>query len=304
MRFQAQATLSPVERARRYLAKVPPAVAGQRGHDQTFRAACVLIRQFALSEADALALLREWNQACQPPWTEGHLAHKVRSAARGGDFKPGSIQALPRWPAVNEEQRAAIIHDGGGQVDLWEASPVRVDWNGGRTDEIIDGLFPEGSLICAGVTSFRFDTRARHQWRPGELGRRQFIVPSPMLALSGLTADGQESKHCLANTGPRRFLVVEFDTGTTDEHAAIIAHLAGFGPLALAVHSGSKSLHGWFYCAGLCEDKLHRFMRYAVSLGADPATWTRSQFVRMPDATRDNGKRQAVIFFNPEVIQP
>ena len=40
----------------------------------------------------------------------------------------------------------------------------------------------------------------------------------------------------------------------------------------------------------------------AVSLGADRATWTRSQFVRMPDGTRDNGNRQAVYFFNPEVL--
>ncbi len=39
-------------------------------------------------------------------------------------------------------------------------------------------------------------------------------------------------------------------------------------------------------------------MRYAVSLGADPATWTRSQFVRLPGGVRDNGKRQPVLFFN------
>ena len=67
-------------------------------------------------------------------------------------------------------------------------------------------------------------------------------------------------------------------------------------------HSGGKSLHGWFFCAGQPEERLLRLMRYAVSLGADPATWTRSQFVRVPDGTRDNGKRQAVYLFNPEVI--
>lgn len=45
-------------------------------------------------------------------------------------------------------------------------------------------------------------------------------------------------------------------------------------------------------------------MRYAVSLGADHATWTRSQFVRLPDGTRDNGHRQAVYYFAPGVISP
>ena len=41
-----------------------------------------------------------------------------------------------------------------------------------------------------------------------------------------------------------------------------------------------------------------KFFRYALSLGADPATWTRCQFVRMPDGRRDNAKRQTVFFLN------
>src|SRR5690606_26200076 len=36
--------LDPVERARRYLAKVPPAVAGQHGDLHTFRVCCRLVR--------------------------------------------------------------------------------------------------------------------------------------------------------------------------------------------------------------------------------------------------------------------
>jgi hypothetical protein len=44
-------------------------------------------------------------------------------------------------------------------------------------------------------------------------------------------------------------------------------------------------------------------MNYAVSLGADSATWTRSQFVRMPDGMREGGARQMVYFFNPEVLK-
>jgi len=68
---------------------------------------------------------------------------------------------------------------------------------------------------------------------------------------------------------------------------------------AIAVHSGNKSLHGWFYVHGEPDAKVERFFHYAVSLGADRATWTRSQFVRMPDGVRDTGQRQAVYFFNP-----
>src|SRR4029453_4256898 len=135
-------------------------------------------------------------------------------------------------------------------------------------------------------------------WR-AQLAQMQFIVPSAMSARMGLTKEGKESVHTLSNTGARRFLVIEFDQGGVDEHAAVLLHLAASAPLVLVVHSGSKSLHGWFYCAGQIQERLERFMRYVVSLGADKATWTRSQFVRMPDGTRANGKRQTVFFFNP-----
>ena len=36
------------------------------------------------------------------------------------------IQAAPKWPSVNQKQRAAIVRDGGGLVDLWEVSPAKV----------------------------------------------------------------------------------------------------------------------------------------------------------------------------------
>jgi hypothetical protein len=207
-----------------------------------------------------------------------------------------------RWPGVDESKRAEIAAHGAGLSDLWELSPQpRVD-SEQHTEEIIDLLFPGDPLLCCGESSRRFATRPRSKWR-GRLSGLQFIVPSPMNAVSGRTKDGRESQHTLANTGPRRFLVIEQDAGSLDEQAAVLVHLAGLAPLAVAVHSGSKSIHGWFFCAGRSEESLLRFMRYAVCLGADRATWTRSQFVRMPDGTRDDGARQTVFFFNPGVVK-
>jgi len=44
---------------------------------------------------------------------------------------------------------------------------------------------------------------------------------------------------------------------------------------------------------------LHRFMVDAARLGADPATFTRSQFVRMPGAIRpDTGRKQLVHYLD------
>lgn len=224
-------------------------------------------------------------------------------------WQPGAngrsfLNSVPRriWPAVNQEQREATVAAGGGLADLWEASPIRVESNEPSTEAIVDLLFPGNPLLCCGQKWSVFDTRTRDNWR-GELVRTQLVVPSPMSAIEGVTKEGKPSRHALSNTGPRRFLIVEFDTGTTDEHAALLLHLASRAPLVLAVHSGGKSLHGWFYCAGQAEDRLRRFMEHAVSIGADKATWTRSQFVRMPDATRDNGNRQSVFFLNPRPLE-
>jgi len=83
----------------------------------------------------------------------------------------------------------------------------------------------------------------------------------------------------------------------------LILHLGTFAPLVCAVHSGGKSLHGWFYVQGQPDVKVEKFFRYAVSLGADRATWTRSQFVRMPDGTRNNDQRQTVFFLNSKSLE-
>ena len=71
-----------IERARKYLVKLPPAESGQDGHGATFHAACVLLLGFGLSEGQAMMLLQEWNQLCKPPWTERELLHKVQDAAK------------------------------------------------------------------------------------------------------------------------------------------------------------------------------------------------------------------------------
>src|ERR1017187_305085 len=144
----------------------------------------------------------------------------------------------------------------------------------------------------------------------------------------GLTQEGKISSRSQNNVGPRQYLVIEFDfeiekegretpaapmlkrlaaQGITiaDLCAALHAKLAEIRPVALVVHSAGKSLHGWYPCAGVEEDATHRFMRFAVSLGADAATWIRIQLVRMPDGVRKKGDRrdrQRVLYFNPAVL--
>ena len=84
---QAQPTsnnpINPEERARRYVRASGPAIAGQAGHNQTFKLACTLVKTFGL-DAETLyrVLLEEYNPRCTPPWSATELWHKVADATR------------------------------------------------------------------------------------------------------------------------------------------------------------------------------------------------------------------------------
>jgi hypothetical protein len=85
------ASRNRVERARRYVAVLPPAIQGSHGDVYTFRVCCRLVRGFALEDGEALAVLQDWNNRCQPPWTERELAQKVSRARRYGREPVGGL---------------------------------------------------------------------------------------------------------------------------------------------------------------------------------------------------------------------
>jgi hypothetical protein len=76
-------------RVERYLAKCPPAVSGQGGHDQLFKVAVALVHGFAMDPDSALAVLTShYNPRCRPMWSAVELRHKVEDAARVLKTKP------------------------------------------------------------------------------------------------------------------------------------------------------------------------------------------------------------------------
>lgn len=89
-----------VDRARKYLDTMEPAIEGSGGHDAAFRAACKMVLGFDLDTETAFALLSNgYNSRCVPPWSEKELRHKVESAnAETGDrgyLLTDSRQTLP-----------------------------------------------------------------------------------------------------------------------------------------------------------------------------------------------------------------
>lgn len=81
------------ERAARYLAGVPPAISGQHGDLRTFQVCCRLTRGFALSDDEAFSVLAEWNQRCEPPWSERDLRDKLRRSRTYGREPIGGLLA-------------------------------------------------------------------------------------------------------------------------------------------------------------------------------------------------------------------
>jgi len=69
-----------IVRAREYLSKVEGAVSGQHGHNKTMYVAGKLIQFFRLSIDQALPLILEWNDKCDPPWRIRELVRKLEQA--------------------------------------------------------------------------------------------------------------------------------------------------------------------------------------------------------------------------------
>jgi hypothetical protein len=296
-------------------------VEGQGVNPWLYKTALSLHKHF--SEEDMLEILSAY-VSCN-----GRELEIRRAVANSGKYLRGEMPSsdLHRpWPRADYATIDKIVIDCPVRLkDLPAISPARLKSEERRTEEIVDTLFPGNPLLCFGRSANSFWTGRREFWRGRESGF-QFIVPNPMIKETGVTKDGKKSKRCLENTGPRRFIVTEFDIAedgekwapyvqawkakgisVLDANVALLIELARRGlprlPLALAVHSGGKSIHAWYFCEGLTEEQLRPFMARAVRLGADPATWTRCQLVRMPDGTRDNGMRQQVHFFAPRALR-
>lgn len=244
---------------------------------------------------------------------------EIRDAVKNSDpAHRNNFRRIAAWTTADAARIEEVLRRAPTSTELAAMKPVSIT----RERDFVAELFPGDPLLCCGWSKTQCATRLRSQWGP-EIQNLQFIVPSPMSRQWGRTKiDLHLSQRCLDNTGPRHFLVVECDftesssvgplvkrLGTQGINpiemcAAVLWELSKYGPLTMIVHSGGKSLHGWFHCLDVPEDHLLRFMRLAVSLGADPATWTRCQLVRMPNGLRPtkNGMRtrQQVIYFDPE----
>ena len=314
-------------------------------HDWSFEVLKVLARRYTCD----LALWQATRIICDRFATrivdDGEIRRQIANARRftwtGSGCKRLALgTSESKWPLADNAKIEKIVRTGLSVLQLGAKSPVLTSQFATDNRKLLNMLFPGNPLLCCSKFINSHETRPLDRW--GSLDDYQFIVPSPMSKVWGETKDDRPSQRCNDNTGPRRFLVVEFDFEAASESdscqenvrrhrsmdkqvnaletgrlvarlnrdgftvhdmcAALIGHLTEYLPPVLVVNSGGKSLHSWFSCAGIKEDVVRQFMHYAVHLGGDPHTWTCSQFVRMPGGLRENGARQEIIYFNPEAL--
>ncbi len=113
-----QAAQGIESRAVAYLERVPAAVSGQGGHNQTLWAASCLVNGFDLDAATAHKLLaNQYNHRCDPPWSDRELAHKIESAA-----KDGPPNKFRRGWLLDTERRQASAGHYAGPPEKWQTT--------------------------------------------------------------------------------------------------------------------------------------------------------------------------------------
>lgn len=275
---------------------------GEGVHQWLFSTSCRLNRFFSPEALTAMLAGAVADCGRYVPIRE--IQEAVANSYRKDQLRLGpsiSVQSAPtatKWPAVDVTLREEILRKSRFElIDLLDSSPTRVGLQAPDTEWILDQLYPEDPLLCVAASAPAAFV-ARKDTLQGKAQNFPLIVPSPMSSTRGRRkGDGKETNRCLDNTGPRRFLVTEFDFGSLDEQSAVIHHLSDFAPLSLVVWSGGKSLHAWWNCRDQGDEVTGRFMHYAVGLGADPATWCRAQLVRMPGGMRKETSQQQTVYY-------
>jgi hypothetical protein len=252
----------------------------QQLHKTLFALSC-MCRAAGLEKEHAVMVVRAY--------AAGKMARRAGEreilSAVGSAYQDNYVPG-PSWPGPVEGLLA--------EVDTYPSQVPAPVMSGKSPEFFLEAMFPGDPLLCVGATAYAMDTRPLSEWQ-GMLRPMQFLVPSPMTAVTGpRKEDGRESFHTESNTGPRKYLVTEFDGPTKPQQMARVRSLEAFGGLGLVavVDSAGKSLHAWWRAGD--EPLNHNFFTRACKLGADQRLWLRSQFARLPGGTRD-GRRQEVL---------
>jgi hypothetical protein len=222
----------------------------------------------------------------------------------------------PPFDGPTFRQRLIQANHGATHADLWELSPIRIDWEPGPQDAamLVYTLYAPAEIIFAGGVYDRdvfaagalLDAYKRGNPPPPH------IIPNPMDGNEHETGSGTVSRRCDAAVSAFRFAVVEFDDIPKADQVAFWYSIikGGLLPVAALIDSGGKSIHAWLRVdlpdAAAWDSVVRRDMydkdtgRLAL-LGADRACQNQSRLSRMPGHYRaEKESWQLLLYLNPE----
>ena len=240
----------------------------------------------------------------RPPSPSSEVRDAVARAYRDRGARPAA--GLSAWlpPARPFKPRPAplsastFIRRGGDaeEVDLWEASPVRIDWGDDwRLDAcaLLRALFLPRELVYCGDTYGR-TVKARDAWIESFLNGSPippFFCVNPFKAEGGETSGGKKSPRCDNAVSTFRHCVAEMDAMPLADQ---VKFWAGWGleNVAAITFSGSKSLHVIIRVDARDREewdgevKRGLYARRLVPLGCDGACVNPARLTRLAGARR------------------
>lgn len=124
------------KRVRAYVAKMDPAIQGSNGSGACFEVANVVTHN-GLTSDEEWSIMLEYNQRCDPPWSERELRHKLESArnAENPRVLEDRPRSVPTRPATESDRHGS---GGGGAPpsgddDSWKAMCIWEQTRGGAT---------------------------------------------------------------------------------------------------------------------------------------------------------------------------
>lgn len=318
----------PVEdRARNYVAKMPPAISGAGGHDATFAVACVLVRGFGLTPEQALPIFRDWNSACQPPWSEHDLAYKLQSADRSGSRARGWLLDAKEWVpsrqwsegvgAKVERAKPATFDEAALAKLAADVEPVNALWLADRSAhdpvtltsaDFLASLYEPGERIIA----FR-DHRSQGQalWPDEKLPESGhdgvWFLPQPVDGeYHPNPRTGSQSRRSEESVKAFRYLVLESDEAPAGLWLRLLVQLPA--RIEAIYTSGGRSVHALvrLNCRTKSEwDQERQTMRAGLGMlflaGLDRGVLSAVRLSRLPGCYRISKKAtQRLLYVQPK----
>lgn len=323
-----------IERARALLDKcIPPTVCGtQSCHNQTFRAASVLVWGFGLSPEEGMGLLREWAERGTHKWNDRELLHKLMTAVHGSHAKPrGHLVderdergAIPDYQPAPEVVKEKVTYDAEAlkraqrpdwRVDVdWLRTRSPVDPKGVKPGAFLDAIYDAGDKVMVftdlrsqgnymhwcGRGTFALgkspDIRARPATMPegGPQGMWFLIQPCDgrWYAVPGKTTLSRRSQRSILAW---RFMLLESDHAPMWQWLNAICQMSL--PIVAIVTSGNQGAHALVRVDASSKaewDAMRKTVLPTLTcLGTDPDALKGLVYMRMPGAWRE-GKMKSV----------